>query len=67
MADGRLNCDLKHLSRDEFFHLFDKSLAARIGEITMNDPGESVDRFAADQDIQPYKVGFSVTGRVIIK
>src|SRR5207249_11183780 len=56
MADGRLDGDLKHLARDKFFHLFRKSLAVRVRGITMNDPGKSVDRFTADQDVQLDKV-----------
>ena len=67
MADGRLDGDLKHLARDKFFHLLRKSLAARVRGITMNDPGKSVDRFTADQDVQLDKVGLAISGGMIVK
>src|SRR5579862_4686723 len=59
-ADGGLDGHFKHLARDEFAAAFVRSIA-------MRDHGESVHRFATDENVEFHEVGFLVASKMVVE
>src|SRR5574341_64164 len=64
-ADGRLNHHLEELTRDQLPHPLRQEAAARGGLVPVDDEGQSVHRFAVDQDVQLDQGALSVVQEIV--
>src|SRR4030095_7459349 len=67
VANGRLDGDLKHLTRDEFAHLRGQGAATVVRGVAVNDDRKGIDRLAVHQDIHLDQRRFPVAGHVIVE
>src|ERR1700677_3969347 len=66
-ADGRLNRDVEHLTRNEFFQALGHLSPIHLGVRTVHDRGKGVDRFVVDQEVDSHYLAGQVARGLVVE